>query len=280
MTDLTPAGKPSVAVRRRPLIDLSATLVRRGYVCDYEAGERSLPAPDKVLRLGRPAILPMSTVACVRTDEPVVSLTYDDGPNPRHTPGILDALAEYGAKATFFVMVTAAEKHPELVHRIVAEGHEVALHGLDRTRLNKLPLRQATALIWEAKQRLERIVGHKITIFRPSAGAQTMQQYLATRALGMEVVIWSAWATDWDGSSAEEIAPRAIQALHHGGFMLLHDAYGEGAGALSPEEGGTDKVRMNQLLLAGMRERGYTSRTVSELLSRYPAVRTMWAERG
>jgi peptidoglycan/xylan/chitin deacetylase (PgdA/CDA1 family) len=280
MTDLTPDSKAPVAVRRRPLIDLSATLVRRGYVCDYEVGERPLPAPDKVLRLGRPAILPMSTVACVRTDEPVVSLTYDDGPDPRHTPGILDALAAHGAKATFFVMVKPAEAHPDLIARMLDEGHEVALHGIDHTRLDKIPLRQATALIWEGKQRLERLIGRRVTLFRPTYGAQTMQQYLATRALGLEVVIWSSWAFDWDGSSAEEIAPRAIQALHHGGFLLLHDAYGEGLGAVSPEEGGTDKVRATELMLDGMRERGYTSRTVSDLLDRYPAVRTVWAERG
>jgi len=284
MTDLSPDPKVSAAARRRPFLDLSATLVRRGYVCDYDAGERPLPAPDKVLRLGRPALLPISTVACVRTDQPVVSLTYDDGPDPMFTPGILDALAAHGARATFFVMVEPAEAHPELITRILAEGHEVALHGIDHTRLNRMPLRRAIALIREAKQRLEAVAGRRITLFRPTYGAQSVQQYLATRALGMEVVIWSAWAQDWDGSTAEVIAQRAVQGLHRGGFLLLHDTSGDGVGAL-PEgavigEGGLDRVRATELMLAGMQERGYTSRTVSDLLDRYPAVRTVWAERG
>jgi peptidoglycan-N-acetylglucosamine deacetylase len=280
MTDLSPGPKVPAAVRRRPLLDLSATLVRRGYVCDYEAGERPLPAPDKVLRLGRAALLPISTVACVRTDEPVVSLTYDDGPDPEFTPGILDALAAHGARATFFVMVEPAEAHPELIARILAEGHELALHGIDHTRLTGMSLRSATALVWEAKRRLERVAGRRITLFRPTYGAQTVQQYLATRALGMEVVIWSAWAQDWDGADAQVIAERAVQALHHGGFLLLHDASGDGVGAADAATGaGLDRVKATELMLAGMARRGYRSQTVSELLERYPAVRTVWAER-
>jgi peptidoglycan/xylan/chitin deacetylase (PgdA/CDA1 family) len=283
MTDLNRDPKVPAAARRRPLLDLSATLVRRGYVCDYEAGERPLPGPDKVLRLGRPALLPVSTIACVRTDEPVVSLTYDDGPDPDFTPGILDALAAHGARATFFVMVEPAEAHPELIARILAEGHEVALHGIDHTRLTGLSLRSATALVWEAKRRLERVAGRRITLFRPTYGAQTVQQYLATRALGLEVVIWSAWAQDWDDSTAEVIADRALRALHHGGFMLLHDTSGDGVGALAEGavigDGNLDRVKATELMLAGMQQRGYRSETVSDLLERYPAVRTVWAER-
>lgn len=130
---------------RQPLLDFSAKLVRRGYVCDYEAGERPLPEADKVLTYGRPGLLPISTVACVATDDKVVGLTFDDGPDPHWTPQVLDALAAAGHQATFFVMVNEAEKYPDLVRRIIAEGHEVALHGFDHTRLTTLPVRQAAA---------------------------------------------------------------------------------------------------------------------------------------
>lgn len=265
---------------RRPLLDLSAKLVRRGYVCDYEVGERELPGPDKVLTYGRPALLAVSTVACVATEEKVVSLTYDDGPDPTYTPEVLEALAASGDKATFFVMVEQAEKHPDLVRRTIAEGHEIALHGIDHTRLSSLPIREAVALIRDGKNRLERITGRKVTLFRPTYGAQTIGQYLATRALGMEVVVWSAWARDWDGSDAGTIADRAIGALHKGGIMLLHDFSGDGVGAADPETGeGLDRGEASRRLLAGMKERGYTSRTVSQLLAQYPAVRTVWSEK-
>jgi len=151
---------------RRPSVH-RAVLVRRGFVCDYEAGERPRPAPDRVLRLGRPAWLSISSVAAVATDEPVVSLTYDDGPDPQFTPGILDALAAAGARATFFVMVEPAERHPDLIARILAEGHEVALHGIDHARLNHLPVRRSAGLIREARRRLEAVTGRPVTLSAP-----------------------------------------------------------------------------------------------------------------
>jgi peptidoglycan/xylan/chitin deacetylase (PgdA/CDA1 family) len=247
-------------------------LVRRGYVCDYEAGERPLPAGDPVLRYGRPGLLPLSTVACVATTERVVSLTYDDGPDPRFTAPVLDALAAHGQRATFFVMVRPAEIHRGLIRRIIAEGHEVALHGIDHTRLSELPLRTAAALIREGKERLEQVTGRRTRLFRPTYGSQTLQQLVATRALGLDVVVWSAWARDWEPETAEVIAGRAAASLHYGGFVLLHDASGDGVGA----DGPLDRGRATELLMKQLDERGYSSRTVSELLAQYPAVRTVW----
>jgi peptidoglycan/xylan/chitin deacetylase (PgdA/CDA1 family) len=253
-------------------------LVRRGYVCDYEVGERALPSPDRVLRWGRPALLALSSLACVRAEQRVVSLTFDDGPSPEFTPRVLDALAAQGAKATFFVLVEQAEAHPELLRRILADGHEVGLHGIDHARLSLLPARRATALIRAGRRRLEQVAGRKITLFRPTYGAQTIGQFLGTRALGLEVVIWTAWAADWDGSPAQVIAERALKALHPGGFVLLHDASGGGASMEAVAAGGLDRGLAIELTLAGMRERGYTSHTVSQLLADHPAVRTFWAE--
>ncbi len=247
-------------------------LVRRGYVCDYEAGERPLPSPDPMLKYGRLGLLPISTIACVATSDRVTGLTYDDGPDPQFTVPVLEALAKHDQKATFFVMVERAEAMPDLVHRIMAEGHEVALHGIDHTRLAELPIRRTVALIREAKQRLERITGQTPTLFRPTYGAQNIPQLVATRALGMEVIIWSAWARDWENETAEVVADRAAGSLHPGGFVLLHDASGDGVG----DDGTLDRGRATELLLAQMAEKGYTSRTISDLLAHYPAVRTLW----
>ena len=133
-----PAGWRSVAHSESPLEKERARQLSRCL---------GRPEPDRVLRWGRPALLPLSSVACVATEQRVVALTYDDGPDPENTPAVLDALAAFGATATFFVLADRAEKHPELLRRIVAEGHDVGLHGEDHTRLSTLSAREALTRI-------------------------------------------------------------------------------------------------------------------------------------
>src|SRR5215210_9112284 len=147
------------AVAGRPM---RAVLVRRRYVCDYEAGERPLPRPDALLRHGRPGLLPLSSVACVATEERVIALTYDDGPDPERTPGVLDALAEAGARATFFTLVDRAADYPDLIRRVAADGHEIGLHGEDHTRLTNLTFREALRRIRRGKRRLEELIGQPV----------------------------------------------------------------------------------------------------------------------
>jgi peptidoglycan/xylan/chitin deacetylase (PgdA/CDA1 family) len=255
---------------------MRAVLVRRRYVCDYEVGERSLPAPDALLRWGRPGLLPLSSVACVATDEPVVALTYDDGPDPGGTSGVLDALAEVGARATFFVLVDRAAEHPHLIRRIAADGHEIGLHGEDHTRLTTLPVRDALRRISRGKRRLEELTGQPVKVFRPAYGAQTVAQAVGTRASGMEVVLWTAWARDWEEAPASDVAARSLAALHTGGFLLLHDAMGD---LVAPPGSRPtfDRGEVTRRLLADMRASGWTSDGVSALMDRYPVVRTFWA---
>jgi peptidoglycan/xylan/chitin deacetylase (PgdA/CDA1 family) len=253
-------------------------LVRRRYVCDYEVGERPLPAPNTLLRRARPGLLPLSSVACVATDDRVVALTYDDGPDPDQTPEVLDALADAGAKATFFVLVDRAAEHPDLIRRMAADGHEIGLHGEDHTRLTTLPVREALRRIRRGKRRLEQLIGQSVRLFRPAYGAQTVAQALGTRAGGLEIVLWTAWARDWEDAPATEVADRSFAALHTGGFLLLHDATGD----LMPPPGPPptfNRGEVTRRLLADMRSSGWTSDVVRSLMGRYPAVRTVWATR-
>jgi peptidoglycan/xylan/chitin deacetylase (PgdA/CDA1 family) len=255
-----------------------AVLVRRGYVCDYEVGERPLPEPDTLLRRGRAGLLPLSSVVCVATDERVVALTYDDGPDPEHTPGVLDALAAAGVSATFFVLVDRAAEQPELLRRIIADGHEIGLHGEDHTRLTTLPVREALRRIRRGKRRLEELTGQSVKLFRPAYGAQTAAQAVGIRASGLEIVLWTAWARDWEEAPAADVAARSFAALHTGGFLLLHDAMGD----LVPPPGPGptfDRGEVTRRLLADMAGSGWTSDSISALTSRYPVVRTFWAAR-
>lgn len=267
-----PPGRIVAAVQAALAVPADPVLVRRGYVSAFETGPRPLPRPDALLRHGRPLLLPLSSLVCVATDRPVVALTYDDGPDPEHTPGVLDALA--GTPSTFFVLAGRAERHPGLIRRMVADGHEVALHGIDHARLAAMPARRSTALIRQGRDRLEQVLGAPVGLYRPTYGAQRLGQLLGARRLGLEVVIWSAWARDWEGRPAPVIAERALGALHPGAILLLHDASGDGVGAT-----GLDRSEATRRLLAGMAEREFTGRTVSQLVAEHPQVRSVWAER-
>jgi peptidoglycan/xylan/chitin deacetylase (PgdA/CDA1 family) len=216
-------------------------------------------------------------VACVATEERVIALTYDDGPDPERTPGVLDALAEAGAAATFFVLVDRAEQHPDLIRRIAADGHEIGLHGEDHTRLTTLPIWQALRSIRRGKRRLEELTGQPVKLFRPAYGAQTVAQAVGTRASGLEVVLWTAWARDWEEALTAEVAARSFSALHTGGFLLLHDSMGDVSGHGS---GPTfDRGDVTRRLLADMKGTGWASVGVSALMDRYPVVRTVWGTR-
>jgi len=257
-----------------------ALLLRREAIGDFEdPGPRPLPDPDPLMRWGRPALLPLSSVMRVQTDEPVLSLTYDDGPHPEQTPELLDVLAEFGARATFFVLTDAVEAHPEIVHRTLAEGHEIALHGIDHARLTAVPGREALRRIRTGKRRLEAVTGRPTRFYRPTYGALGLTVAGGSRALGLDVVIWSAWARDWADGPVQEIADRAIGALHPGAIVLLHDrtddAEAEAAGALPT----FSRAEVTRRYLTAMLSGGYTSVTVGELVDRHRVVRSVTVQR-
>jgi peptidoglycan/xylan/chitin deacetylase (PgdA/CDA1 family) len=255
-------------------------LVRQSHLGEFDdPWPRPQPPDDPVMRWGRWALLPASSVMRAVTDQRVASLTYDDGPSPEQTGEVLDALAERGARATFFVLSERAEEHPQVIRRILAEGHEVGLHGIDHVRMTDLSQLEALRRIRTARQRVEAITGRPIRLYRPTYGALGVFTLLAARSLGLEVVIWTAWARDWSDAPAAELAGRVIGALHPGAIVLLHDTTND---AQALEDGPAPRFsrgEVTRLILAGMADAGYTSITTGDLLRRYPAVRSVTAQR-
>lgn len=260
-----------------------ARLVRRRSVLDFTAGAPALPARATASSVVLGALArPVRSVHCVDLtpgEAVVVALTWDDGPHPDHTPRVLDELAAAGVRATFFVLVGAAEANPGVLERMVAEGHEVGLHGTDHRRLSALPPRRAARVVSDGRRRLEQLTGSPVTLFRPPYGAQSPGQVLLTRATGLQSVIWSAWATDWVEDEEQAIAERALAAVHPGAVVLLHDAYGEAlleGGAPGPHFARHEVARA---VLAGLARRGITAVPVGELMRGRRAVTTVWVER-
>src|SRR4051794_10669795 len=213
------------------------------------------------------------------TTDRVISLTYDDGPNAEQTVDVLDALAEQDAKATFFVLTDRAREHPEIVRRILDEGHQVGLHGLDHARLTDVGGREAVRRIRAGKRILEGITGRPITLYRPTYGAIGLAALLGARVSGMDVVIWTAWARDWFDAPAAEVAERVVGALHPGAIVLLHDATDDAQAIGSGPPPTFSRGEVTRLILTGLKEHGYTSITTGDLLHRYPAARALTAAR-
>jgi peptidoglycan/xylan/chitin deacetylase (PgdA/CDA1 family) len=273
------AGAVEHAAAPLPAGSRRALLVRERDLQDNEApGPRQAVPAGGLLRWARWALLPMSSAIRAQTLDRVVSLTYDDGPNPDQTPGILDALREHGARATFFVLTGRAQEHPEIIRRMLAEGHEVALHGIDHARLTSVPGLEAARRIREGKRRLDEVTGQRTRLYRPTYGAQGMAQYLATRLSGMDVVIWSAWARDWQDDAVEAVAGRVVHALHPGAVVLLHDTTDDTREEDVPRPT-FSRPEVTRRILEAMAEGGYTSVPAGELLARYPAVRAVTTQR-
>jgi peptidoglycan/xylan/chitin deacetylase (PgdA/CDA1 family) len=220
-------------------------------------------------------LAPLGSVRGVRTDEPIVALTYDDGPEPGDTEAVLDALAAAGVRATFFVLVYRAEQYPELIKRTLGAGHEIALHGIDHSRLTELPVPEVSRRLADGKARLERLTGRPITLFRPAYGSQTVRTYLAARRAGLDPVVWGPTAEDWRDGSPDEVAGRALAGTAPGEIMLLHDAFEIPPGDRTPRPT-FDRGEVTHALIAGLRDRGYAATSVGTLLAGRRPWRTAW----
>ena len=152
-----------------------------------------------------------------------LALTFDDGPHPTLTAPILDLLAKYGAKATFFVIGRNAEAYPELVSRELAEGHEVANHTEthpDLTRLDPLP---AAGEIFAAQRTVFSICGYRTRLLRPPGGAANADVLRLAARLGYKVALWSVDTRDWAHTPTERIVQTVTDGASDGDIILFHD---------------------------------------------------------
>jgi peptidoglycan/xylan/chitin deacetylase (PgdA/CDA1 family) len=151
------------------------------------------------------------------------AVTFDDGPGP-HTATLLDHLRARAVRATFFVVGEHVRRQPDLIRRMLAEGHEVENHSYDHPDMRRLsePERQREIALTEA---LLESLGAKPRFFRPPYGAYDAALVEDARAQGLEIVLWSHDSEDWRYHTAAtlegNILPAASQGAH--GIFLFHD---------------------------------------------------------
>jgi peptidoglycan-N-acetylglucosamine deacetylase len=210
----------------------------------------------------------------VETGDAVVAFTFDDGPDPAYTPGVLRALGAHEAKATFFVLGECAAAHPDLVQRAVAEGHEIALHGRSHRAMPQLtPAGRLSSLV-QGRRQVARAAGRRPDWFRAPYGQQTGDVVVASRLLGMRPVMWSAYACEWEDRSLDSCIQHAAAALHQGSILLLHD--GRGGDSDRPRRDPDEIVSLVEALLTVASERHLQVVSVGELLARGRPRQRFW----
>jgi peptidoglycan-N-acetylglucosamine deacetylase len=212
------------------------------------------------------AVLPESTFfgpvfSEVKTTQKIVALTFDDGPNPPYTEQILDILKEKQISATFFLIGSNAAKHPDLVRRIVAEGHQIGNHTYNHIDLLKVDRETAAAEIDRTNEVLRAAVGFAPQVVRPPHGFRdpAIMEVMANR--NMTVVEWSVMSKDWTNPGVETIVRRTMGKVQNGSVILLHD--GDGIASTSSRD---QTVAATRQIIDELSAQGYKFVTVDKIV--------------
>ena len=185
------------------------------------------------------------------------ALTYDDGPNPRSTPELLDVLARHEVRATFFMIGNFVREHRALVRRVHAAGHLVGNHTMSHPFLATKPMEVVAREILDCSALLEDTLGAPVRYFRAPFGARRPGVLRFVRAHGLTPVQWNAQGNDWEPIGVTGILSRLESGLERarrrgrGANILLHDGF--------DEQGGfdrTDTVNATGMLLERARQEG------------------------
>lgn len=177
-----------------------------------------------------------------------VALTFDDGPDARSTPALLELLREAGLKVAFFCVGERVEANSELAARIVRDGHLLENHSYAHSNFtNFLAATRLRTELTQTQTAIKKATGALPTLFRPPMGLSNPRVFRAARSLGLRVIGWSARGLDTHTADPQRIVARIARRLEPGAIILLHD------GDIPAER----LVVTVKLLLAKLREYDY-----------------------
>lgn len=159
-----------------------------------------------------------------RIEGDTVTLTFDDGPDERGTPAVLDCLDALGVNATFFVLGQHVREQPGLTREIRNRGHDVALHGMTHRRHDSLSPEEARSELGAGLASIEDVLGERPRWYRPPFGRSSAVLGTICREFGLDLVYWSSWGFDWEPIPAAAITRTVSRDLDPGAIVLLHDS--------------------------------------------------------
>ncbi len=193
-------------------------------------------------------------IRSVQTDKKVVALTFDDGPNEKTTPELLNVLKLKGVKATFFILGQNAEKNLQVVSQEVADGHEIGSHAYSHYPLTRMSAADCAAELDKADGIISS-VAPKPVLLRMPGGAYNDTVLGVACSKGYTVIQWSIDPRDWARPSVSQVVSNVMNNVKPGSIVLMHDGQPQ---LPTPEA--------TAIIIDRLREQGYQIVTVGELL--------------
>jgi len=195
-----------------------------------------------------------------------IALTFDDGPDPKATPKILDMLNKEGIKATFFVVGKMVEKYPGLLERIWKEGHDVGNHTYSHPDLTKLSKEDILEELDKTRLLVKKITGKETYLFRPPGGRYDNKVIVTTTLSGYKMILWTDYPGDYGCPSSKLIYQRTVSGAEDEGIILLHNGLDATLEALPK-------------IISELKKKKYGFITISELMEEIREKETVYFEK-
>ena len=172
------------------------------------------------------ATAPKITYSSCHVEGPYIAMTFDDGPHVQNTPRLLDMLKERNIKATFFMVGENAAHYPQIVKRIIAEGHVIGNHSWTHPQLSKMTDAGVRDELQKTQDAIIAGCGIVPKLMRPPYGAFTQrQQRWCNGEYGYKIILWDVDPEDWKYRNAEHVESEILKQTVAGSIILSHDIH-------------------------------------------------------
>ena len=194
-------------------------------------------------------------------DPQQLALTYDDGPNDSSTLPLLEVLAKYGVKATFFLIGRHVRSRPAIARKIAEAGHAIGNHTYSHPNLIFASLKKLRRELEICERVLTETIGEHARLFRPPFGAKRPAILRTVHSMGFKPIKWSVTCYDWKPTTADRVEQHAVRQIRGGDLILMHDGDHSQMGADR-----SHTVEATERLIRRYHDQGYKFVTIPEMM--------------